>query len=181
MMGTDVCAALQVMQGMGIDAFGLNCSAGPEEMLPQIRRLAEYAAVPLITKPNAGLPQTVDGKTVYSVNAEEFVSFVPALAEAGVNIRMIDQGSSELNIIVGIGESDFEDAIRLAVSYGGDSDTLASIVGALAGAYYEIPTKLNRKAMSFLPEEMQNVIREFHKKYINLSNSKKRKDEMIHT
>ena len=86
MMGTDVCAALQVMQGMGVDAFGLNCSAGPEEMLPQIRRLAEYAAVPLIAKPNAGLPQTVDGKTVYSVNAEEFVSFVPALAEAGVNI-----------------------------------------------------------------------------------------------
>lgn len=61
----------------------------------------------------------------------------------------------------------FEDAIRIAVSYGGDSDTLGAIVGALAGAYYEIPTKLKRKAMSFLPEEMQNVIREFHKKYIN--------------
>ena len=86
MMGTDVCAALQVMQGMGVDAFGLNCSAGPKEMLPQIRRLYEYAAVPLIAKPNAGLPQTVDGKTVYSVKAEEFVSYVPALAEAGVNI-----------------------------------------------------------------------------------------------
>ena len=86
MMGTDVCAALQIMQGMGVDAFGLNCSAGPAEMLPQIKRLAEYATVPLIAKPNAGLPQTVDDKTVYSVKAEEFVTHVPALAEAGVNI-----------------------------------------------------------------------------------------------
>lgn len=86
MMGTDVCAALQIMQGMGVDAFGLNCSAGPKEMLPQICRLREYAAIPLIAKPNAGLPQTVNGKTLYSVEAEEFASYVPALAEAGVNI-----------------------------------------------------------------------------------------------
>ena len=95
MMGTDVCAALQIMQGMGVDAFGLNCSAGPKEMLSQIKRLYEYAAVPLIAKPNAGLPQTVDGKTVYSVKAEEFVSYVPALAEAGVNIFGACCGSDE--------------------------------------------------------------------------------------
>lgn len=86
MMGTDVCAALQIMQGMGVDAFGLNCSAGPAEMLPQIRRLYEYAAVPLLAKPNAGLPQTADGKTVYSVRAEEFAACIPALAEAGASI-----------------------------------------------------------------------------------------------
>ncbi len=77
------------------------------------------------------------------------------------------QGCVPLAIHLFLQSRNFEDAIRLAVSYGGDSDTLASIVGALAGAYYEIPTKLKRKAMSFLPEEMQNVIREFHKKYIN--------------
>lgn len=41
--GTDITAALTVLQGMGIDAFGLNCSAGPEQMLPQLRRLREYA------------------------------------------------------------------------------------------------------------------------------------------
>ena len=95
MMGTDVCAALQVMQGMGADAFGLNCSAGPAEMLPQIRRLAEYAAIPIIAKPNAGLPQRVDGKTVYTVEPEEFVSYVPALAEAGVNVFGACCGSDE--------------------------------------------------------------------------------------
>ena len=63
--GTDVTAALTVLQGMGIHAFGLNCSTGPEQMLVQLRRLREYARVPLIAKPNAGMPITVGGKTVY--------------------------------------------------------------------------------------------------------------------
>lgn len=101
MMGTDVCAALQIMQGLGVDAFGLNCSVGPGEMLGQIQRLARYAAVPLIAKPNAGLPQTVGGQTVYTVNAEEFASHVPALAEAGVNIFGACCGSDE-NFIAAI-------------------------------------------------------------------------------
>lgn len=95
LMGTDVCAALQIMQGMNVDAFGLNCSVGPDGMLEQIRRLAEYAEVPLIAKPNAGLPQRVDGKTVYTVKAEEFAKDVPALAEAGVNIFGACCGSDE--------------------------------------------------------------------------------------
>ena len=77
------------------------------------------------------------------------------------------QGCVPLAIHIFLQSDSFEDAIRKAISYGGDSDTLGAIVGSLAGAYYEIPTRLKRKAMSFLPEEMQNVIREFHKKYIN--------------
>ena len=56
--GTDITAALVVLQGMGIDAFGLNCSAGPEQMLLQLKRLREYARVPLIAKPNAGMRST---------------------------------------------------------------------------------------------------------------------------
>lgn len=95
MMGTDVCAALLILQGMGVDAFGLNCSTGPDKMLPQIRRLAKYAAVPLIAKPNAGLPQTVNDSTVYTVDAAEFASYVPELAEAGVNIFGACCGSDE--------------------------------------------------------------------------------------
>ena len=84
--GTDVLAALIVMQGMGVSAFGLNCSTGPDAMLEQLRRLTPYATVPLIAKPNAGLPRMVDGKTVFDCPPEEFASYVPALAEAGVRI-----------------------------------------------------------------------------------------------
>lgn len=84
--GGDVTAALVVLQGMGIDAFGLNCSAGPEQMLPQLRRLREYARVPLIAKPNAGMPQIVDGKAVYNCTPEEFVALIPDMLRTGVAV-----------------------------------------------------------------------------------------------
>ena len=84
--GTDVTAALVVLQGMGADAFGLNCSTGPDKMLEQLRRLREYAVVPLIAKPNAGVPHVVDGKTVYDCTPEQFTAYVEEMAECGVCI-----------------------------------------------------------------------------------------------
>lgn len=84
--GTDVTAALCIMQGMGVDAFGLNCSVGPEDMLMQIRRMSRIAQIPLIAKPNAGMPDTVDGKVVYHCPPEEFTSVTRQFAEAGVGV-----------------------------------------------------------------------------------------------
>lgn len=84
--GTDVVAALVVMQGMGVDAFGLNCSVGPEAMLRQLQRLSAYAEVPLIAKPNAGMPEIENGQTVYRCTPEEFADVVPEMAAAGVAI-----------------------------------------------------------------------------------------------
>ena len=84
--GTDVAAARVVLQGMGVSAFGLNCSTGPEQMLKQLRRLRDYARVPLIAKPNAGMPVTVDGKTTYDCTPEEFVRWVPDMLQAGTAI-----------------------------------------------------------------------------------------------
>ena len=84
--GTDVTAALAVLQGMGISAFGLNCSAGPEQMLVHLKRLREFARVPLIAKPNAGMPQIVDGKTVYDCPPDEFVALVGEMLDAGVAV-----------------------------------------------------------------------------------------------
>ncbi len=86
LMGSDVIAVLLIMQGMGVDAFGLNCSVGPEDMLKQLRRLSRYAEVPLIAKPNAGMPEIVNGKTVYNCKPEEFAAMVPEFAAAGVAI-----------------------------------------------------------------------------------------------
>ena len=82
--GTDVVAALSVMEGMGVSAFGLNCSAGPEQMLPQLQRLHKYARVPLIAKPNAGMPKIVNGEAVYNCPPEEFAALVPEMLKAGV-------------------------------------------------------------------------------------------------
>ena len=84
--GTDGLAALIVMQAMGADAFGFNCSTGPDAMLKQLKRLTPHARVPLIAKPNAGMPETVDGKTVYRCSPAEFTALVPQLWESGVRV-----------------------------------------------------------------------------------------------
>lgn len=81
--GTDPVTALVVLQSLGADVVGLNCSTGPKEMLPLVKRMKEYAEVPLLVKANAGLPVLVDGKTVYPMSPEEFASYGPAFVEAG--------------------------------------------------------------------------------------------------
>lgn len=98
MMGTDVTAALMIFQGMGVDAFGLNCSVGPDDMLTQIRRLYEYSEVPLVAKPNAGIPELIDGKTVYHCTPDEFSQYIPGFAEAGVMLFGGCCGSTEKHI-----------------------------------------------------------------------------------
>lgn len=98
MMGTDVTAALVIFQGMGVDAFGLNCSVGPDDMLTQIRRLREFAEVPLVAKPNAGIPELIDGKTVYHCTPEEFTECIDGFAEAGVMLFGGCCGSTEKHI-----------------------------------------------------------------------------------
>ena len=84
--GTDAAAALVVMQAMGADAFGLNCSAGPRDILAQIERLRPWAEIPLMAKPNAGLPQVVDGKTVYDCPPDGFAACARDFAAAGVGL-----------------------------------------------------------------------------------------------
>lgn len=81
--GTDICAALVTLQGMEIDAFGINCSTGPDKMLVQAKRLSKYAEVPLAIKPNAGLPETINGETVYTCGPDEFVEYTKDFAELG--------------------------------------------------------------------------------------------------
>ena len=81
--GTDPVTALVVLQSLGADVVGLNCSTGPAEMLSLLKEMKEYAQVPLLAKANAGLPILVDGKTTYPMAVEEFASYGPAFVEAG--------------------------------------------------------------------------------------------------
>ena len=82
--GADVAAILLIMEGIGASAFGLNCSVGPKEMLSQLKRMHEYASIPLIAKPNAGMPKVIEGKTVYNCPPDEFTAYVEEMAKAGV-------------------------------------------------------------------------------------------------
>ena len=84
--GTDPLAALVTLQSLGADAFGCNCSTGPQEMLSLIRKIKPYACVPLVAKPNAGLPRLEDKNTVFDMDPDKFASFAPDFARAGVNL-----------------------------------------------------------------------------------------------
>lgn len=84
--GADVECVAAILEGLRVDAIGLNCGFGPDRMLPFVKRLAACTSLPLIVKPNAGLPQVVDGRTVFTVGPEEFAKDIRALAEAGASI-----------------------------------------------------------------------------------------------
>lgn len=84
--GTDPATAVVVMQSLGADAVGMNCSTGPEAMLEPIAKMAEYATIPLLAKPNAGMPELIDGQTVFNVEPEEFAEVGKKLVEEGAAI-----------------------------------------------------------------------------------------------
>ncbi len=86
LFGTEPGTAVSVLQSMGADAVGLNCSMGPDTMVPLVERMAEFATVPLVVKPNAGVPTLIDGKTQYDLGPDEFVEQMKPLIEAGAGV-----------------------------------------------------------------------------------------------
>lgn len=85
--GASAKAAVAVLQGMGVDAVGLNCSAGPDKMLPVVKEMKQYASIPVIAKPNAGMPKlNADGTTDYDMGSEVFAEHMEALLAAGAVI-----------------------------------------------------------------------------------------------
>ena len=84
--GTPPETAVVVLQSLGVDVIGINCSTGPMEMVEPVKKMAQYATIPILAKPNAGLPELVDGKTVYRMTPEEFAEAGIALVQAGAAI-----------------------------------------------------------------------------------------------
>ena len=84
--GTDPKTAVTVLQSLGADAIGINCSTGPKEMICLVEQMKEYANVPILAKPNAGMPELIDGETVYAMTPEEFAGYGRQLVEAGAGI-----------------------------------------------------------------------------------------------
>lgn len=86
MTGASPAAMVAMLEGMGADAVGVNCSFGPKALGTTVEEYLKYASVPVLLKPNAGLPRSVDGKTVFDVPAQEFAAEVAALVKKGVRI-----------------------------------------------------------------------------------------------
>ena len=84
--GGTVDSTVAMLEGLRVDALGVNCGLGPEQMLPIVERMTQVASVPIIVNPNAGLPRTEGGRTVYDVDPEEFSSWMERIAALGVQI-----------------------------------------------------------------------------------------------
>lgn len=87
LFGTDAATAAIVLESLGAAAVGTNCSTGPDKMVETVRRMAEVTSIPIIAKPNAGLP-SLDGagNTVYDMEAGEFGRHMQELVRAGASI-----------------------------------------------------------------------------------------------
>ena len=86
MTGATPAAMVAMLEGMGADAIGANCSLGPKQLRGVAEELLQYASVPVLLKPNAGLPRAVDGKTVFDVMPEEFAAELEALMKKGLHV-----------------------------------------------------------------------------------------------
>lgn len=84
--GADPKSVVAVAEGLGVSAVGINCSLGPKQMAPLVEELSAYASVPVICNPNAGLPRTENGKTIFDVGPEDFAKAMKLIIEAGAQI-----------------------------------------------------------------------------------------------
>ncbi len=81
--GADVPSVVALLEGLRVDALGINCGLGPAQMLPILDEIMEYATVPVIVKPNAGLPRQENGQAVYDVTPDEFAGYMEEIVLRG--------------------------------------------------------------------------------------------------
>ncbi|MCI8638050.1 MAG: dihydropteroate synthase [Coprococcus sp.] len=84
--GGDVPSVVALLEGLKVDAIGINCGLGPRQMLPILKEMRKYTSLPVIVKPNAGLPRQRGGETYYDVGPTEFAETMSEIVESGANI-----------------------------------------------------------------------------------------------
>ncbi len=127
-LGTGLENMAMVLEGLGADAIGINCSLGPAQILPLIKELMTYTGLPVIAKPNAGLPDPSTGE--YDIGAEEFAEIMKQYVDAGVAMVGGCCGTTP-DYIRGIAE--------YASSERGTSTTVEEGVGLYTGEYFRRP------------------------------------------
>jgi len=88
LLGTHISAAVAILSGIEIDVLGINCSTGPEDMRPALEIMARESSLPLSCLPNAGMPENIDGRAVYSLSPEDFSESLSSYA-AEYNLNVV--------------------------------------------------------------------------------------------
>ena len=86
MTGADAKAMIAMLEGLGVDAIGMNCSLGPEQMLPCVAEYMKYSSLPVIVNPNAGLPRSENGVTVFDIDADGYAEIMKEIALLGASV-----------------------------------------------------------------------------------------------
>lgn len=81
--GGNVESVTALLEGLGVDAVGLNCGLGPVQLYPFVEKMCAVASIPVMVNPNAGLPRTENGKTVYDIDSDQFAEAMAKIAECG--------------------------------------------------------------------------------------------------
>ena len=84
--GADPASLVAMLEGLGVSAIGVNCSGGPEELMPVVGEFIKYSSLPVIANPNAGLPKSVSGVAVYNMGADEFADSVVEMCRMGAGV-----------------------------------------------------------------------------------------------
>lgn len=84
--GTSILGAVTILESLGVDALGVNCSLGPKELIPIVDELLQYSKTPVIVQPNAGLPKMIDGNTVFDLSVNDYSLIMNDFARKGVTI-----------------------------------------------------------------------------------------------
>lgn len=84
--GADIPSVIALLEGLRADAIGINCGMGPEQMIPVLEQYRKYSSLPIIVKPNAGLPVQRDGKTCYDVLPDDFARYMMKLVSMGAGL-----------------------------------------------------------------------------------------------
>ncbi len=84
--GGTVDSSVAMLEGLRVDALGVNCGLGPEQMKPIVKRITEISSLPVIVNPNAGLPRSENGKTVFDIDSDRFAALMGEIAELGVHV-----------------------------------------------------------------------------------------------
>ena len=81
--GGDIPSVVAMLEGLRVNAIGMNCGLGPEQMIPILTELSKYSSLPIVIKPNAGLPKQRDGQTYYDVLPDMFAEAMEKIVEKG--------------------------------------------------------------------------------------------------
>jgi len=123
--GGDVPSVVALLEGLRVDALGINCGMGPQQMIPILQEIARYTSLPIVVKPNAGLPKQKDGETYYDISPEEFAKALKLIVENGAcviggccgttpeHIEAMVNTCKEMKVVLPIKKSD-----TLVSSYG---------------------------------------------------------------